>query len=106
MQQQENRHGSRRRYLAAMVLGTALATLGPAAAVQAADISPTAVNNVSRYCTACWRNAHLPVDRWGDCTQEVLQRLLQRLTPAEWTQVMQAESEERRELVRAIDAVK
>src|SRR5262245_10640136 len=90
----------RRHYLAAMVLGTALATMG-AESAKAAEISDTAVTNVSRYCTACWRNARLPVDRWNDCTQEVFRRLLERLEPAEWNQVLQAETEERRELVRA-----
>ncbi|MBI3412215.1 MAG: sigma-70 family RNA polymerase sigma factor [Planctomycetes bacterium] len=97
---------SRRHYLAAMVLGTALATIGGAESAKAAEISDAAVTNVSRYCTACWRNARLPADRWNDCTQEVFRRLLERLEPADWTQVLQADTEERRELVRAIDAVK
>jgi DNA-binding CsgD family transcriptional regulator len=97
---------ARRHYLAAMVLGTALAAMGQSENLQAAEISPAALSNVSRYCTACWRNAGLPVDRWGDCTQEVLQRLLERLEPAGWGLVLKSETEERRELVRAIDAVK
>src|SRR5262245_5748904 len=96
---------SRHKYLAAMVLGTALATIGGEGAL-AAEIPSMAVTNVSRYCTACWRNARLPADRWNDCTQEVFRRLLERLEPSEWSQVLQAETEERRELVRAIDAVK
>lgn len=89
-----------------MVLGTALATVGQAEGLRAAEVSEGAVNNVSRYCTACWRNAGLPVDRWGDCTQEVLRRLLETLEPERWERILKCETEERRELVRAIDAVK
>ena len=96
----------RRHYLAAMVLGTALAAMGQSGSATAAEVSAGAVNDVSRYCTACWRNARLPVDRWGDCTQEVLTRLLERLDPDSWERVLNAESDERRELVRAIDTVK
>lgn len=95
----------RRRYWAAMVLGTAIAALGQSGQA-AADISPRAVEDISRYCTVCWRNARLPTDRWNDCTQEVLCRLLQTLRPTAWTQVLAREGEERREFLRAIDAVK
>jgi RNA polymerase sigma factor (sigma-70 family) len=87
----------------AMTLGTALSTLGgsPAAAE-----APQTVNDLSRYCTACWRNARLPADCWPDCTQEVLVRLLERVPPQEWGRTLQAEGEERREFLRAIDTVK
>jgi RNA polymerase sigma factor (sigma-70 family) len=98
----------RRHYMAAMVLGTALSALGSgqATAATASEISPGDINHVNRYCTACWRNAHLPVDRWPDCTQEVFRRLLERVEPADWGQLLNRETEERRELIRAIDAVK
>src|SRR6516225_7559427 len=98
----------RRQYMAAMVLGTALSALGSsqATAATAPEISPGDINHVNRYCTACWRNARLPVDRWPDCTQEVFRRLLDRVEPAGWNQLLARESEERRELIRAIDAVK
>jgi len=98
----------RRQYMAAMVLGTALSALGSsqAAAATAPEISPGDISHVNRYCTACWRNARLPVDRWPDCTQEVFRRLLDRVEPAGWNQLLARESEERRELIRAIDAVK
>src|SRR5262249_31070174 len=66
-------HKSRRPYVVAMVLGTALSAL-PAA--QAAP-PERAVTDISRYCTACWRNAHLPPSSWNDCTQEVFRRLLE-----------------------------
>ena len=89
----------------AMVLGTALTALGPARA-QASPDTLRAVNDMSRYCTACWRNARLPADHWNDCTQEVLCRLLQRLPTDGWGRALKAESEEHREFVRAIDAVK
>ena len=96
----------RRPYLMAMVLGTALAAMGPEATVDASEISPKAITNISRYCTACWRNARLPQDQWGDCTQEVLVRLLRNLPASAWEQVLSNDTEERREFVRAIDAVK
>jgi RNA polymerase sigma factor (sigma-70 family) len=96
----------RRPYLMAVVLGTALAALGTDAPADAAEISPKAITNISRYCTACWRNARLPQDQWNDCTQEVLCRLLKNLPARSWEQTLTLETEERREFVRAIDAVK
>jgi RNA polymerase sigma factor (sigma-70 family) len=96
-----------RQYVAAMVLGTALSTLGTAGAARAeAGISEDSIANVSRYCTSCWRNARVPVDRWGDCTQDVFGRLLDRVDHGAWNRLLAADSEERRELIRAIDAVK
>jgi len=89
----------------AMVLGTALSAMGPSGVAAASPESP-ALTDVSRYCTACWRNARLPVDTWGDCTQEVLCRLLQTVPMESWGRTLKVESEEHRELVRAIDAVK
>jgi RNA polymerase sigma factor (sigma-70 family) len=96
----------RRPYLMAVVLGTALAAMGPESNARAEEISPKAINNISRYCTACWRNARLPQDEWNDCTQEVLARLLRNLPAKSWEQVLANETEERREFIRAIDAVK
>lgn len=95
-----------RHYLAAVVLGTALAAAGHTESTSASEISGEAIHNISRYCTACWRNARLPADRWGDCTQEVLQRLLERLDPRAWNKVLAREGDERKEFIRAIDAVK
>lgn len=94
----------KRPYMMAMVLGTALSALGSAQA--GTGISDKAINDISRYCTACWRNAHLPVDRWGDCTQEVLRRLLERVEPEGWDRLLVEDADERREFVRAIDAVR
>ncbi|MCI0352372.1 MAG: hypothetical protein L0Z53_23380 [Acidobacteriales bacterium] len=97
----------KRQFLAAVVLGTALATMGSSAqAATSVEVSGQAITDISRYCTACWRNARLPVDRWNDCTQEVFQRLLERVDPAGWKQVLSGEGEERKEFLRAIDAVK
>jgi RNA polymerase sigma factor (sigma-70 family) len=91
----------------AMVLGTALTTLAPAVADEAANAGTgRTVTDISRYCTACWRNARLHPDCWTDCTQEVLCRLLERVTPDAWGRVLADEGEERRELIRAIDTVK
>ncbi len=89
----------------AMVLGTALAALGPSG--RAAEEAPAgAVQDISRYCTACWRNARLPDDRWGDCTQEVFERLLERVPAPRWPQVFDPDGAERQEFLRAIDTVK
>ena len=87
-----------------MVLGTALSALGPVSESRAQ--ADRAVTDISRYCTACWRNARLHPDHWADCTQEVFARLMERVDLNSWDRLLQAEGEERRELVRAIDAVK
>ena len=72
----------RRPYVMAVVLGTALTALGSAPASAAApETTLRAVNDLSRYCTTCWRNARLHPDVWTDCTQEVLSRLLERVDP-------------------------
>ncbi|HYV39011.1 MAG TPA: sigma-70 family RNA polymerase sigma factor, partial [Gemmataceae bacterium] len=99
---------SRRNTMVAMVLGTALTALGAAApaSAQAADGTVRIVNDMSRYCTVCWRNAKLHPDYWGDCTQEVLSRMLQRVALEEWEQALRGDGQERREFLRAIDAVK
>ena len=97
---------SKRPYVVAMVLGTALSAFGAGQPAQARGTSSGAVADLGRYCTACWRNARLPVDSWGDCTQEVLCRLLERVPADSWDRVLRAEGEERREFLRAIDAVK
>src|SRR5215469_1823930 len=98
----------RRPYVMAMVLGTALsAALSPSAAhARESPATLRTVADLSRYCTVCWRNARLPADSWGDCTQEVLCRLLQSLPQDSWGRALKVESEEHREFVRAIDAVK
>jgi RNA polymerase sigma factor (sigma-70 family) len=98
----------KRKYVMAMVLGTALSALGasPAHTAPAPDATLQAVGDLSRYCTVCWRNARIPADCWGDCTQEVFSRLLQRVSPAAWNAVLSGEGDERREFLRAIDAVK
>ena len=95
----------RRRAMMAMVLGTALAALGPSAQA-AEELAPRAVQDITRYCSACWRNARLPLDCWSDCTQDVFQRLLERVPTERWIQVLSPESTERQEFLRAIDTVK
>jgi RNA polymerase sigma factor (sigma-70 family) len=97
----------RRPYVMAMVLGTALTALGGAPASAATrETTLRAVNDLSRYCTTCWRNARLHPDVWTDCTQEVLSRLLERVGPDSWGRVLKDDGEERREFLRAIDTVK
>ncbi len=99
------KHG---RYVVAMVLGTALSAFGstPASAASATAAEARAVSDISRYCAACWRNARLPPDCWTDCTQEVFCRLLERVSPNDWDRMLRDEGQERREFLRAIDAVK
>jgi RNA polymerase sigma factor (sigma-70 family) len=97
----------RRKLVAALVLGTALTAFGAPPALAGDGVTATkCVNDISRYCTACWRNARLPADCWGDCTQEVLSRLLQSIDPGSWEAVFVPEGAERQEFLRAIDAVK
>ncbi|MBL8799063.1 MAG: sigma-70 family RNA polymerase sigma factor [Planctomycetia bacterium] len=97
----------RRGMIAAVVLGTALSALGSNRADAALpEETLRAVQDISRYCTACWRNARLHPDAWSDCTQDVFARLIQRVPTSAWDRVMVQEAEERREFLRAIDAVK
>lgn len=100
--------GGRKRYVVAMVLGTALSALGSGTAppAVASETTVRAVADMSRYCTVCWRNARLSPDCWTDCTQEVFSRLVERVTPEAWSRVLKDEGEERREFLRAIDTVK
>ena len=95
-----------RAVMAAVVLGTALSA-APELYASQSTVPAAAVDDISRYCQACWRNARLPADRWQDCTQQVFIRLLERVSPESWPNVLkELESSERREFVRAIDAVK
>ncbi|HEY7312450.1 MAG TPA: sigma-70 family RNA polymerase sigma factor [Gemmataceae bacterium] len=100
---------SKRPYVVAVVLGTALTVYAPggqAATVDTPQATAQAIADMSRYCATCWRNARLPMDSWTDCTQEVFRRLLERVPADAWNQVLRGEGEERREFLRAIDTVK
>jgi RNA polymerase sigma factor (sigma-70 family) len=100
---------SKRPYVMAVVLGTALSVYGApgqAAMVQTPQATAKAIADMSRYCATCWRNARLAVDCWNDCTQEVFRRLLERVPPDAWDQVLRGDGAERREFLRAIDTVK
>jgi len=92
----------------AMVLGTALTALAPSTALagDSPEHAGRTITDISRYCSACWRNARLQPDLWNDCTQEVFTRLLERIAPDAWRQVLKGDGEERKEFLRAIDAVK
>jgi len=75
-----------------MVLGTALSAIGSTsgsatAATETPEAISQAVNNISRYCTTCWRNARLHPECWSDCTQEVFRRLLERVPADDWDRV-------------------
>ena len=93
-----------RAMMVAVVLGTAIAA---SSAEGSTGPNPKAVQDISKYCQTCWRNARLPNDRWQDCTQEVFVRLLERIEAEKWDAVLKDdETTERREFIRAIDAVK
>ena len=66
------------------------------------------VRDIQRYCAVCWRNARLDPGLWDDCTQEVCCRLLTKARAGELDldRVLDEDSAERRELVRAIDMVR
>jgi RNA polymerase sigma factor (sigma-70 family) len=102
----QSARSGRQGYVMAVVLGTALSTLGPGVAAAGQDGAFQAVSAINRYCTACWRNAQLHPDTWTDCTQEVLCRLLERVSPDAWSRMLKDDGEERREFIRAIDTVK
>jgi RNA polymerase sigma factor (sigma-70 family) len=92
--------------MVAVVLGTALAAGGTARGAVSGP-SSKAVQDITKYCQTCWRNARLPADRWQDCTQEVFVRLLERVEPDKWDTVLaNTETVERREFLRTLDAVK
>jgi RNA polymerase sigma factor (sigma-70 family) len=84
----------------AMVIGLAALT----AQATESDL----VRDIQRYCTVCWRNAHLDPGLWDDCTQEVCCRLLSkaRAGQLDLNLVLAEDTPERRELVRAIDMVR
>src|SRR5437773_248140 len=102
-----SKRGSRQ-MMVAVVLGALAASPSKASAsAPAAAPSSKAVTDISKYCQTCWRNARLPADRWQDCTQEVFVRLLERVDADKWGSVLvDDETIERREFLRAIDAVK
>jgi RNA polymerase sigma factor (sigma-70 family) len=99
-----------RPYMMAVVLGTALTTLPSQVLANESHSNGgttlKAIADMNRYCSTCWRNARLPVDSWTDCTQEVFKKLLERVPQDSWDQVLHSEGIERREFLRAIDAVK
>jgi hypothetical protein len=66
------------------------------------------VHDIQRYCTVCWRNARLDPGLWDDCTQEVCFRLLTKARAGELdlNLVLGEDTDERRELVRAIDTIR
>jgi RNA polymerase sigma factor (sigma-70 family) len=106
--------------MVAVVLGTALTTGDDQTAVAASSAETTSVNSdygcspqviqdLTRYCHACWRNARLPLDQWDDCTQQVFTRLLERVPSSRWAELLPSfleENPDRRELIRAIDSAK
>ena len=92
--------------MAAVVVGTALSALGGEAKAHSPQPATDAVQDISRYCQVCWRNARLHPDSWSDCTQEVFVRLLQTVEPDKWAGLLKQETDDRREFLRAIDAVK
>src|SRR5437870_7378054 len=99
--------GSRQMMVAVVLGALAASPTRASSSAPAAAPSSKAIQDISKYCQTCWRNARLPADRWQDCTQEVFVRLLQRIEADKWGTVLtDEETQERREFIRAIDAVK
>jgi RNA polymerase sigma factor (sigma-70 family) len=96
--------------MAAVMLGTGLgaqeASAGTTTTTGTQQIDSGAVRDITRYCQVCWRNARLPEDQWGDCTQQVFARLLETVGRDRWAALLPSENEDKREFLRAIDAVK
>lgn len=94
--------------MAAVMLGSVVS--GPEACADTPpsnqQIDDLAVRDITRYCQVCWRNARLPDDSWGDCTQQVFTRLLKTVVPDRWAGLLKIENNDKREFLRAIDAVK
>src|ERR1051326_6929686 len=95
---------SRRTAAVALILGAAF--VASESRASAATTCDRAITDIQRYCSACWRNARIPLDSWPDCTQEVLFRLMERVPLTNWDRVLRPEGDERQEFVRAIDAGK
>lgn len=87
---------------------TAMALVMGLATMTACAGETDLVRDIQRYCTVCWRNAHLDPTLWDDCTQEVCCRLLAKVRAGELdlNLVLADDTPERRELVRAIDMVR
>jgi DNA-directed RNA polymerase specialized sigma24 family protein len=87
---------------------SAMALVIGLAALTAQASETELVRDIQRYCTVCWRNARLDPRLWDDCTQEVCCRLLGKARDGELDlhQVLEDDTPERRELVRAIDMVR
>jgi DNA-directed RNA polymerase specialized sigma24 family protein len=106
MNQPPERRGSELRTYRARP--AAMALVVGLAALTAHATETDLVRDIQRYCTACWRNAHLDPTLWDDCTQEVCCRLLTkaRAGQLDLNRVLSDDTPERRELVRAIDMVR
>ena len=64
------------------------------------------VRRIQAYCRASWKNSHIDLSNWDDCTQEVFARIFSTLTTDQMTvAITERESDERRELNRAIWAI-
>ncbi len=95
--------------MAAVMLGSVLGGQEASAGTCSASTQQTddhAVHDITRYCQVCWRNARLPEDLWGDCTQQVFARLLETVGRDRWTGLLKTEDADKREFLRTIDAVK
>lgn len=85
---------------------SAQAATGVAAAATAAvgQLSESVVlKKIRAYCSRSWQNAGINRQEWSDCTQQVFERLLERVDRDRFLIAIQdSESPERRELNRAI----
>jgi hypothetical protein len=60
------------------------------------------MSNIDRYCQTSWRNAGIDEQEWEDCSQQVMTDLLVTCPRDLQTAIQQKDSDEHRELKRAI----
>jgi RNA polymerase sigma factor (sigma-70 family) len=65
------------------------------------------IEQLSRYCRTCWKNARIHAQYWHDATQKVFVRLLERVHRRDWPSMLsQTDTPARKEFTRAIDTIR
>jgi DNA-binding CsgD family transcriptional regulator len=95
-----SKSGDRRTVLAVCAVALASA-VGSSNATEVRETR--AIEKLQQYCAASWRNAGIRREEWDDCTQQALLELLEQIDHVGLpTAVEDSQSEERRELNRAV----
>ena len=86
------------------VLAVCAVALASAVGSSASEIRETrTIEKLQQYCAASWRNAGIRREEWDDCTQQALLELLEEIDHEGLpTAVEDSQSQERRELNRAV----